>query len=419
VVRAAQHFRPRNARAFDDPRSHVHYEDAKTYFASRRSRYDIIVSEPSNPWVSGVATLFSTQFYRDVRRHLAPGGLLVQWLQVYEMTPQVMASVLEALGTEFPHYVLWTSNHHDLIVIAARDGAVPEPRADALRYPALAAELERFSIRSVEDLLLHRLAARETIAPYVATLGAPANSDFEPYVDLNAPKARFMRRAVSELDALREAPLPLLDRLENRQALRPDPARLTPGVRPWLRYAYAVERAGSVSRYLRSGDQEALELIGSPLADDAVTLRAAIVTCAIRVPPPLLRDALLRVAGAVNPHLAQAQSGPLWAGLRKSACAAARTPPLQAWLALHHALAVGSPESLVQAAETVLESDHSLPDAQLPYVVAALMTGQIQAGERDAAWRTFVRYRGRLNAGPGWQPVFAFLAAHSTAAILK
>jgi hypothetical protein len=419
VVRAAERFRPRNARAYDDPRSQVHYEDAKTYFASRRQLYDVIVSEPSNPWVSGVATLFSAEFYREVHRRLAPGGLLVQWLQVYEMTPQVLASVLEALSREFPHYVLWTSNHFDLIVVAARDGMVPEPQAAALQYPALGAELGRFSIHTMDDLRLHRLAGRDAIGPYFSTLGAPVNTDFEPYVDLNAAKARFMRRAVSDLDLLREAPLPLLDRFEKPRALRPDPARLSPGARPWLRYARLSERAAAVSSYLHSGDVATLELIGSPLADDALTVRGATVTCALQVPLPLLRDALIRLAGAVNPHLTPTAAEPLWAGLQRSKCAAAGRQPIRAWLALHRALAADSPEGLAQAAEAVLETDHSLPATQLPYVVAALMSGQIQRGERDAAWRTFSRYRSRLNVEPGWQQVFGFLVAHADAPLLK
>jgi hypothetical protein len=63
-----------NARAFDDPRSHIDYDDAKAYFASRLERYDIIISEPSNPWVSGVGGLFSKEFYEFIPRHLNPGG---------------------------------------------------------------------------------------------------------------------------------------------------------------------------------------------------------------------------------------------------------------------------------------------------------------------------------------------------------
>ncbi len=64
IVEAARRgFGPRIHDVFEDARSHIVYEDAKTFFAASREPYDLIVSEPSNPWVSGVATLFSDEFY--------------------------------------------------------------------------------------------------------------------------------------------------------------------------------------------------------------------------------------------------------------------------------------------------------------------------------------------------------------------
>ena len=75
IVDAAAHFRPRVDRVYTDPRSHLIVEDAKTFFSSRGERYDIIVSEPSHPWVSGVSSLFSAEFYRLVGRKLRAGGL--------------------------------------------------------------------------------------------------------------------------------------------------------------------------------------------------------------------------------------------------------------------------------------------------------------------------------------------------------
>ena len=419
VVRGAQRFRPLNARAYEDPRSHLYYEDAKTYFSSRQRQYDLIVSEPSNPWVSGVSTLFSTQFYRDVRRHLAPGGLLVQWVQAYEMTPQLLASILEALGEHFPHYVLWTSNHSDLIVVAARDGRVPEIDARMLADPALAADLERFSIRTMHDLLLHRVAGREAIGPYFAGFGTPPNSDFEPFVDLHAPRARFMHQSVRDLDVLRESPIPLLDRFERREAFRPDARRLTPGERPWLRYGVHAQQAAAAHSYLGSGDLAALEALGSPLADDAVTVRAALVTCGVQVPLALVRDALIRLAGTVNSHLPQSEAAIFWGNLRRSKCAAARAQPLRAWLELHEAVAVGSAQSMAQAADAVLETDSKLLDVHVPYAVAAAMAGRMLSGDGAGALRSFNRYRGKLNAGPGWQPVFRFLALHAQGPMLK
>jgi len=61
----------------------------------------VIVSEPSNPWVSGVASLFTREFYRRIRPHLNPGGVLVQWFQLYEIDASLVATVMRALGESF------------------------------------------------------------------------------------------------------------------------------------------------------------------------------------------------------------------------------------------------------------------------------------------------------------------------------
>ncbi|MGH8722615.1 MAG: spermidine synthase, partial [Burkholderiales bacterium] len=113
MAEAARGFLPRNSAAFADPRGTVRIDDAKTYFSARRRRYDIIVSEPSNPWVSGVSSLFTREFYRRVAGHLAPGGLLVQWFQLYEIDPALVASVMRALGEEFAHYAVYAPSDHD------------------------------------------------------------------------------------------------------------------------------------------------------------------------------------------------------------------------------------------------------------------------------------------------------------------
>ena len=81
TVEGARRFLPAVSRAFDDPRSHIHINDARTYFAAQQSSYDIIISEPSNPWVSGVSGLFSVEFYRLIERHLADGGVLAHIAQ--------------------------------------------------------------------------------------------------------------------------------------------------------------------------------------------------------------------------------------------------------------------------------------------------------------------------------------------------
>ncbi|HTG96050.1 MAG TPA: hypothetical protein VL982_01250, partial [Burkholderiales bacterium] len=78
MAEASRGFMPRNSAAFADPRGTVFIDDAKSFFSTHHSRYDLIISEPSNPWVSGVSGLFTREFYRRIRNHLNSGGLLVQ-----------------------------------------------------------------------------------------------------------------------------------------------------------------------------------------------------------------------------------------------------------------------------------------------------------------------------------------------------
>ncbi|WP_395625353.1 TonB-dependent receptor domain-containing protein, partial [Thermomonas sp.] len=74
------------------------------------ARYDIIISEPSNPWVSGVASLFSDEFYDRIRNYLTDDGVLVQWIQIYEIEPELVASIIRALGRHFPNYEIYAAD---------------------------------------------------------------------------------------------------------------------------------------------------------------------------------------------------------------------------------------------------------------------------------------------------------------------
>src|SRR5205823_11608442 len=96
-------------RTFNDSRSTIHLEDAKTFFAQQKQAYDVIVAEPSNPWVSGVSSLFSEEFYRSIGRYLSDDGVLVQWLQLYEFNDDLVESVLKGLTTQFSDYAIYNT----------------------------------------------------------------------------------------------------------------------------------------------------------------------------------------------------------------------------------------------------------------------------------------------------------------------
>ncbi len=118
VIAAAPLFTQLNLNVLQDPRVHVTLDDARNFLFTTRERYDLIVSEPSNPWIAGVATLFTREFYRAAQARLAPGGALVQWLQAYSLYPDDLRMVLATFLSEFHGATLWHGDAPDLLLMA-------------------------------------------------------------------------------------------------------------------------------------------------------------------------------------------------------------------------------------------------------------------------------------------------------------
>ncbi len=412
VIEAARAFMPFNARAFEDPRSRVHIEDAKTFFSSHQSRYDVIVSEPSNPWVSGVAGLFSEEFYRHVRRHLREGGLFVQWVQLYEFSPQLLASVIQALRPAFSDYVIWLANDGDMIIVAANGGSVPAPSAEAFRNQKMAALLAPFQIRGLDDLNLHRVGARKTMDVYFQSFGAEANSDFFPIIDLNAAKARFMRANATGTVRLTEGALPLLDLFEPGNM--PDASRVTAGPRTggMLRPVFATQ-ALTAREYLLSGDPQVLEKMAPEPAGELAMLRAAMIDCKIDVRRGTLGASLDRLSRLINVGLPKHLATGVWDKLLGSRCRSKLDADEARWLELFAAIGARSPERIAAHAEAVLAEEKDLSADSRAYALAALMAGRVLSGDRGAALKAFNTHRGRLKPAVAWQPTFTFLSAHA------
>ena len=417
MVKAGELLRRVNWRALDDPRSRFFYEDAKTYFAAQQQRYDVIISEPSNPWVSGVASLFSVEFYRDVRSYLVPGGLFVQWVQLYETTPKLLATVVAALEENFSDYEFWLANNNDLLIVAAHGGAVPAPDARALENPELRAELARFHIANLDDLALHRVGGRSVLMPYFAAFGAPANSDYFPVLEMNAPLARYMGSHTLDLTILARAPLPLLPLFDAR-ARQPDPARLTPGERPWLLRAAWVQQAHDIWHYVRVGGDKTLAPFNVELASDLVLLRAALVDCALRLPEDTLRHHLADLARFVSIHLPPAAAVSFWDGLG-GRCGARLSASDRRWLRLHRAVGAGEGGEMARAAEAILAAEPNLEPRLLGHALAAFMAGAILTNRGGAAMGAFNKHRGRLATVREWEPVFRFLVGQVDWSVTK
>ncbi|NJD20173.1 MAG: hypothetical protein FIA95_12930, partial [Gemmatimonadetes bacterium] len=184
-------FLPMNRAVFDDPRSSFAFDDAKSFFAYRQERFDLIFAEPSNPWVSGTASLFTREFYERVKGYLGEGGVLVQWMQIYEISDDLFLSVLAALDSAFPSYRAYLVGDADVVIVASPTPGLHPPDWSVLDMPDVRAMTHGIPPFRAEHMASLFLFDEETFRPLLDE-GVTANSDFHPVLDLGAERARFM-----------------------------------------------------------------------------------------------------------------------------------------------------------------------------------------------------------------------------------
>jgi spermidine synthase len=215
MIEGSRQFDPTNRRVFDDTRAHFIIDDAKSYFASSRKKFGLIVSEPSNPWVSGVSGLFTQEFYVRARDQLEDGGVFAQWLHLYEINDGLVNSVLAAIDTVFADYEVFYTSDADIAVIASKH-RVPRPDWTIANYPDVHEDLKRVVPLRASWFETQRLGGRDVLHPMLKIHAEP-NSDFFPVLDLNAEKMRFMHENATGYTSLKEGRFDLVGALTGRR----------------------------------------------------------------------------------------------------------------------------------------------------------------------------------------------------------
>lgn len=276
MFRAARAFLPRVGRAYEDPRVRYHIEDARAFFARAAGRYDLIVSEPSNPWVSGVASLYTPEFYRQVRQALATDGLFVQWFQLYEIDRPLVRSIVQGIGSVYADYLLYASHDSDLMLIASPNATLPPMQDTMFSWPQMRDELALLGIGSPAQMQLFQVGSRPALAPLLEY--GRMNTDYFPYLEFGAARARFLRRNDLALTRLARDPVPALEILSGFDPpglpeLAEDLIRGNPHFRD---VAKAREIAAALDRHMprpgarsamNGGDRRHLARLRTPPAD--------------------------------------------------------------------------------------------------------------------------------------------------------
>ncbi len=260
MINGSRTFYPVNQRVFDDPRSQFVHDDAKSFFAASNRKFDLILSEPSNPWVSGVSGLFTDEFYTRIRTYLTPNGVFGQWLHLYEIDDALVLSVIRAVHKNFPSYNIYLTADVDILIVASNLPQLPTPDWSIYQMPQIVADLRRFHAITPEAAAATLLASRDALAQLIGD-GSGANSDFYPLLDLNTEQARYEKRFSSGFAGLGD------DRFDLAALLTS--TRIAPTDEPLAPLDIARVRSRAISAALRKGRGPAVD------AGDRARFRAA------------------------------------------------------------------------------------------------------------------------------------------------
>jgi spermidine synthase len=211
MAEASKHFLPRNENVYQDRRSSIIFQDARAYLAKNKNeKYDLIISEPSNPWVKGVGALFTKEFYLLAKSRLKNNGLLVQWLHIYEMHDQTLLSTLAVLDEVFSDYHLYLANNGDIIIVASAD-KTNLTLPDFSNYKIFSKELEKINFSDQKAILSRWVADKKILGAYFQQAALhKRNTDDYPYLELHAPIDFFLKSKVNLFKAIVHNPLPVL-----------------------------------------------------------------------------------------------------------------------------------------------------------------------------------------------------------------
>jgi spermidine synthase len=379
VAAARQGYGPRIGHVFEDPRSHIVIEDAKTFFAMAREPYDIIISEPSNPWVSGVATLFSEEFYGRIVGHLKPDGLLVQWLQIYETDMSIVASIVAAMRGHFGAYTVYNADDSNIMIVATRSQTLP-PHADTIfASPRLRSELTRVGIDSLADIRKRRIGDQRTLGPLLASYRSPPNSDFFPFVDLTAPRLRFMHRTAVELPSLLVAPVPVEEILDANWKRS---GRITLPINSSLTSDKIARAALFIRDAVVSGN---LQQVAEPASIEIAAIHASQQQCADAGMQHTWREALTQIAGRTTGYLSISELDPMWSTIAGTPCYAASGEMQRHWPDLLAAVARRDPAAIVRSGKPLLEQPDPALIINSELMVTALAAAYLHLGDVERA----------------------------------
>lgn len=198
MVEAAGFFARENREALRDARLHLHIADARQFLLATPTQYDVIIAEPSNPWIGGMASLFTKEFFALARSRLRPGGLMLQWVHGYGLAPEDLRMIVRSFRAVFPFTTLWGPARADYLLLGAPGPLQLDLATLGERVagsPGLRQDLESIGFGIPEALLADFLLGETDLARYAGE--GSLNTDDRLPLEFSAPLSLY-RETVAE-----------------------------------------------------------------------------------------------------------------------------------------------------------------------------------------------------------------------------
>ncbi len=295
VVEGARYFKDYNFNVHEDPRSRIFVADGRNYLMATQEVYDVVISEPSNPWIAGLAYLFTHEYYELVKTHLAEDGIMCQWVQLYGMFPDDLKLFLKTFNESFPHVLAFSSVPGDLLIVGSQKpfNTTYARLHEAIQQPKVKSSLSWLKIHSPETLLALFVFSDTGIKNLTAGIDW-LHRDDQPWLEFSSPKAMYASKKLltqnySGLDRFKEEPSVFVSGLPQ----------------PWPRYgdhvplAHLWNQRGEISREM--AELEKVVDLGLQNPEHLMDLALAYT----KLNRPLQAKAMYQKVIAVRPLLAE------------------------------------------------------------------------------------------------------------------
>ena len=411
MVEAANNFRPSVELAYTDSRSKIFIDDAKTFFSTYNKKYDLILSEPSNPWVSGVAGLFSKEFYGVIKHHMNDNGLFVQWIQLYEINLDLVASVLKAVSENFSDYEMYAPNQGDMIIIARKTGSLPELNDDIMKNSAISELLKKIHVNSVQDVLLRKIGTKKIFDRLLESIPIHANSDYYPVLDQNASRTRFLGSTAQELIKYTHEPLPTLEMLSDTNIYWKNTNIVQSSYFPNSQGAFIAMALRDYFVYGNFGNKN--DNIPSEFKSQTLRLKQLFYECNSTNDKNERFGLLFNISVSMIPFLRPHEMDPFWKTLESGNCYSYLSQQEKKWVSLLKSTGNRDSKKMAELSKKLLEDSGDIPLGAKKYLIASGMLGALSQKDYSGSHGLWLKYKSSVFGNTEPDLLFRLLAAES------